>query len=147
MGTSISSRLAARCKAVSVPVILFNLRSGEPRGFASVTVNNREGGRQIAEHLSTQGYRRLAFMGGPAHYKTPTEREEGFKEYLINHRADRYQRVVDCFERADASATGNQDCHAVHGRRRAAMSPEHPAQDALDLAMYTYAVNARITRF
>ncbi len=102
MGTTISSRLAARCRSKDVPVILFNLRSGDTKGFASVTVNNREGGRQIAGHLLKQGYRRLAFMGGPPSYVTTIEREAGFKEHLAGQRLKHYEREGDCFERPDA---------------------------------------------
>jgi DNA-binding LacI/PurR family transcriptional regulator len=103
MGVGISARLAEHCRAKQVPVILFNLRAGDTRGFASVTVNNREGGRQIAEHLLKQGYRRLAFMGGPASYKTTGERELGFEEYLVSRGATVFDREIDSFDREDAA--------------------------------------------
>jgi DNA-binding LacI/PurR family transcriptional regulator len=102
MGIGISSKLSAHCRAKGVPVILFNLRSGETQGFASVTVNNREGGRQIAEHLIAQGYRRLGFIGAPEIYRTSREREAGFKEYLAKRGSARFEREDGCYDREDA---------------------------------------------
>src|SRR4029077_16704724 len=84
MGIGLSTKLAKHCHDKGIPVVFFNLRSREIKDFASVTVNNREGARQIAEHLLRQGYRRIAFLAGPANSSTSRERESAFTAYLAS---------------------------------------------------------------
>jgi DNA-binding LacI/PurR family transcriptional regulator len=84
MGIGLSRKLAGQCRDKNIPVVLFNLRSREIKDFASVTVNNRDGARQIGAHLIQQGYRRLAFMGGTTNISTSHERESAFNAYLAS---------------------------------------------------------------
>jgi DNA-binding LacI/PurR family transcriptional regulator len=102
MGISLSPKLAEHCRDKGIPVIFFNLRSQEIEDFDSVTVNNREGARQIGEHLVEQGYRRLAFMGGPPAYSTSRERESAFNAYLASRGLPAPVREIGCYERNDA---------------------------------------------
>jgi DNA-binding LacI/PurR family transcriptional regulator len=108
MGIGLSTKLAKHCHDKGIPVVFFNLRSREIKDFASVTVNNREGARQIAEHLLRQGYRRIAFLAGPANSSTSRERESAFTAYLASQGMPPPVREVGCYERGDAlQATRN----------------------------------------
>jgi DNA-binding LacI/PurR family transcriptional regulator len=82
MAASLSPKLAERCRTDGIPVIAFNRPPRRTNGIASVTGNNRDGARQIAEHLLQQGYRRLGFMAGFAGSSTVRERESAFTAFL-----------------------------------------------------------------
>jgi DNA-binding LacI/PurR family transcriptional regulator len=108
IGTGISHKLAEHCRGEGVPVVFFNLRTREIKDFASVTVNNREGARQVAEHLLQQGYRRLAFMGGPVNSPTSRERESGFTAFLASQGVPPPMHEVGSYDRDGAlQATRN----------------------------------------
>ena len=108
MGITLSTKLAEQCRDKGVQTVLFNHRSRSIKDFPSVTVNNREGVRQIAEHLLGQGYRRLAFMAGPTQYSPSRERESAFTAYLASRGIRAPVREGGCFERGEAlQATRN----------------------------------------
>lgn len=103
MGISLSTKLAEQCRDKGLPVVLLNLRSRELRECASVTVNNREGARRIAEHLVQQGYRRLALLAaGPASFSPSRERESAFAAYLASQDLPPPVRETGCFDRDEA---------------------------------------------
>jgi DNA-binding LacI/PurR family transcriptional regulator len=77
--TMLSSRVADECRAAGVPVILFNRTSGT-RGICSVTGQNREGARAIAELLADASHVRPAFLAGSERASTSRDRERGFRE-------------------------------------------------------------------
>src|SRR5262245_27908832 len=64
MAATLSSKLADQCRAAHIPLVFFGRRPLYNKGFIGVAGNNREGGRQIAEHLLRQGYKRLAYIAG-----------------------------------------------------------------------------------
>jgi DNA-binding LacI/PurR family transcriptional regulator len=101
-GIGLSTKLAEQCRRRGIPVVFFNLGSREVKGLASVTVNNRDGARQIAEHLLRQGYRHLAVMAGPEDHSTSHERESAFAQYLTSQGLAPPMREVGCYEREDA---------------------------------------------
>jgi DNA-binding LacI/PurR family transcriptional regulator len=102
IGIGLSSKLAEHCRDKGMPVVFFNLRSRELKDFASVTVNNRDGARQIGEHLLRQGYQRIAFMGGPTSQSTSRERESGFTSYLASQGMPAPVRELGCYVRGEA---------------------------------------------
>ncbi len=77
---AISSDLAARCRAAGVPVVLFNRTQDNDR-LSSVTTNNFEGGRKIAELLTTGGYGRIGYIAGWEGASTQRDREAGANPY------------------------------------------------------------------
>ena len=85
MATSLSSKLAEQCYDEGVPILFFNRRPAKTKGFSSVAENNSKGGRQVAEHLLSQGYKRLALIAGSTESSTARERESGFTTYLKSH--------------------------------------------------------------
>jgi LacI family transcriptional regulator len=60
-----------------VPLVLFYRRLPD---FVSVTVDDVEGGRLVAEHLCDAGHTDLAVVGGPRHASTARDRCAGFLE-------------------------------------------------------------------
>ncbi len=68
-------RLAAR----GVRIMLVDRRVG---GFPVVEANNRGASRALGEHLLRLGYRRLAYISGPAEVSTAEDRLRGFRDAL-----------------------------------------------------------------
>jgi DNA-binding LacI/PurR family transcriptional regulator len=101
MATTLSPKLADQCHAAGIPVVFFSRR---PRSSNSISVsgNNREGGRQIAQHLLAQGYQRLAFMAGRVDSLTSRERETAFMSYLKSKGMPAPQREIGHFRREGA---------------------------------------------
>jgi LacI family transcriptional regulator len=64
-----------------VPVVLVD-RIGPGRSRCSVSVDDVEGGRLVAEHLMQRGHRRTAFVGGPAHIRQVADRRRGLTAAL-----------------------------------------------------------------
>jgi DNA-binding LacI/PurR family transcriptional regulator len=104
--TTLSSRLAAECRAHGIPVVLFNRTTDGRSTVESVTGDNRRGGRTIADFLVAGGHRRFAFMAGVEHSSTSRDRERGFREGLAAHGVSRIARVAGHydFDRAGAAA-------------------------------------------
>lgn len=82
MSASISFELAEKCRREGIQLIFFNRRPKWDLDFASVTGANERGAEEIARHMLAQGYRRIAFMGGPQDSPTNQEREGGFSRIL-----------------------------------------------------------------
>ena len=106
----LSPDLARQCADSGVPVVLFN-RVPDTSAFArhttsSVTSDNREGGRMVAELLLARGHKRIAFLAGLEKSSTNLERERGFNEALQKAGASVFRREVGhySFERAGDAA-------------------------------------------
>ena len=82
--TTLSSELSDESAAAGVPVVMFNRTTEHPL-CSSVTSDNRNGGRQIAEFLVAGGHRRFAYIAGAAISSTNRDRESGFREGLGRH--------------------------------------------------------------
>jgi DNA-binding LacI/PurR family transcriptional regulator len=102
MATSLSAKLAEQCHDEGVPILFFNRRPPRVKVFSSVAENNSEGGREIAEHLLQQGYKRLAVVAGSAESSTARERESGFTAYLTSRGLAAPEREVGHFHREGA---------------------------------------------
>ncbi len=88
--------IARRCRATGVPVILFNRRQ-ERRGEIAVVSDNRDGGRQVAEHLISLGRRKIAYLAGAEGASTQRDREVGFSEALEQAGLSVYARAIGGF--------------------------------------------------
>ena len=74
--------LAAACAAAHLPIVQ---AFGRPAGNASINVvgaDNVQGGRLAGDLLCARGYRRIAFLGGPAAATSTEDRLQGFRERL-----------------------------------------------------------------
>ncbi|KAE8762445.1 LacI family DNA-binding transcriptional regulator [Georgenia thermotolerans] len=74
-GVSHLDELSAR----GTPTVLVD-RAADPARFCSTSVDDVAGGRLAAGHLLEQGYRRLAFVGGPLRLRQMADRLRGARE-------------------------------------------------------------------
>ena len=100
---TLSSDLANRCRALGVPVVLFNRRQGEP-GELAIVSDNRAGGRLAAEHLLACGCRRIAHIAGQKAASTQADREAGFLEGLVAAGVRPFARAIGNFDLTQARA-------------------------------------------
>ena len=61
---------------LGIPVVFLD-RHADDSAHSSVSVDDAVGGRIAAEHLTAQGHRHLAFVGGPSSLRQVRERREG----------------------------------------------------------------------
>jgi DNA-binding LacI/PurR family transcriptional regulator len=138
MATSLSSKLARQCREKGIKVVFLSLRSREIKDFNSVTVNNRDGARQIAEHLLRQGYRRLAFMGGPTQFATSHAREAAFNAYLKGQGAAAPIREIGSYDR-DGAVLAARNLLSRKSRPDAIFCwNDYMALAAIDVARYEF---------
>lgn len=78
---SMSSGLAARCRAMGVPVVLFNRLQDDVR-LSAVTSDNHRGGRLVADHFLRLGHRWMGYIAGNEGASTQRDREAGFLQGL-----------------------------------------------------------------
>lgn len=73
-----------RLRDAGVPVILVD-REAEDPAFASVAVDDVEGGRLAVAHLIEAGRRRVCFVGGPRSTPQVADRLEGARHAVAQH--------------------------------------------------------------
>ena len=93
---ALSSDLSDRCRAAGVPMVLFN-RAQDGEGFSSVTTDNYEGGRKLAELLLAGGHERIGYIAGREGASTQRDRELGFCDRLAEAGRTLYAREVGNF--------------------------------------------------
>jgi len=101
---SLSSKLASRCQAAGVPVVLLNRTQSDPR-LASVTSDNFGGGQRVAEFLLAGGHERIAYITGWEGASTQRDREAGFIAALQNSGMSIYERGVGNYKYEQARET------------------------------------------
>jgi DNA-binding LacI/PurR family transcriptional regulator len=111
---ALSSDLSDRCRAAGVPMVLFN-RAQDGEGFSSVTSDNHEGGRKLAELLLAGGHRRIGYIAGWEGASTQRDRELGFTARLAEAGRTLHAREVGNFRMDEA---------AEAARRMFAVAPE-----------------------
>jgi DNA-binding LacI/PurR family transcriptional regulator len=74
---AMSSKLATKCRAAGVPVVLFNRAIDDPQ-FTSVTSANLDGGQKIADFLVAHEPSSIGFIAGWGGASTQRDRESGF---------------------------------------------------------------------
>ena len=83
---TLSNDLANVCADAGVPVVMINrvpdTGTLAGRATSSVTSDNYQGGRMVAQLLLARGHRRIAFIAGLENSSTNLERERGFNEVL-----------------------------------------------------------------
>ncbi len=100
--TSISNRLALRCDAAGVPVVLFNRHQDAPH-LSSVTSDNLAGAWRVAEHLVACGHTRIAHIAGWSQSSTGRDRAAGFRAGLAAHDLEPVATIDGRYDRAAAS--------------------------------------------
>lgn len=76
LSENLSSALARQCLDAAIPVVLFN-RDVRDSPAGSVTSDNEQGGRLVADRLLASGHRRIAWLAGDEDSSTSRGREAG----------------------------------------------------------------------
>lgn len=115
--TMLSPSMAKSCADFGVPVVFFNrvpdttpaqnnmwAASSQANATSSVTSDNYQGGRMVAELLLKTGHRKIAFLAGLELSSTSVERERGFIDVLSAAGVDLYRRAVGNYSAEGAKA-------------------------------------------
>ena len=81
---TLSSNLARECAETGVPVVMLN-RYVATSSASSVTSDNIEGGRLLADFLVRGGHDRIGYIAGSEDSSTNRDREAGFYKGLAEH--------------------------------------------------------------
>lgn len=138
MATTLSAKLAEQCRAEGIPLVFFGRRPKYSKDFVSVSGDNREGGRMIAEHLVRQGYRRLAFIAGRPESSTSREREAGFTSYLASHGLPAPEREIGNFQRSGAMEAARRLLSSKSRPDAIACANDFMAIATLEVARYEF---------
>ena len=83
VSASLSSRFAEECKQTGLPVVLVNRRN-DSSSISSVTSDNAQGSKEIAQFLVAGEHRQLAYIAGKESSSTSRDREIAFVGALQN---------------------------------------------------------------
>jgi len=100
---TLSTKLARECAAAAIPVVLFN-RYVPDSPVSSVTSDNVDGGRQVANFLVDGGHLRIAYIAGDENYSTNKDREYGFSRQLEARGSTLFAREVGGYTTVGAVA-------------------------------------------
>ena len=92
--------LPAQLLAAGIPTVLFG-RPPTPLSLSCVDLDNREGGRIAADHLTARGRRRVAAISGPLGVRAARDRLSGFREAMADHGIHQLPHVEGDFTRED----------------------------------------------
>ena len=103
----LSNDLTERCEGLGIPIVLFNRHQYDDR-LSSVTSDNVEGGRKLAEFLVAGGHSRIAHIAGWEGASTQIDREAGFIDGLRSAGQSLFDRKAADFnfEKARSVARG-----------------------------------------
>lgn len=93
VSATLSSNLAKECAETGIPVVMLN-RYVATSPASSVTSDNIEGGRMIADFLVRGGHQRIAYIAGVEDSSTNRDREAGFYRGLAEHGVTAFGRGV-----------------------------------------------------
>ena len=104
---TLSSSLAKECAETGIPVVMFN-RYVASSPASSVTSDNIEGGRKVAEFLVKGGHQRIGFIAGAEDSSTNRDREAGFYKGLAEHGIAAFARAVGGYSFEGAKVAARQ---------------------------------------
>ena len=135
--TTLSSDLSDECTAAGVPVVMFNRTTEHPL-CCSVTSDNRNGGRQIAEFLFAGGHRRFAYIAGAAISSTNRDREAGFREGLRRHGIAEIDQGEGNLDTADARTAARKLFAADDPPDAVFVGSDHMALTVMETARHEF---------
>ncbi len=94
---TLSSALAEHCMKKGIPVVLFN-RVQINTAVSAVCCDNYAGAQQVANHLLSKGYRKIAFVGGVKNTSTHLERWRGFEDRMTQAEMPVFRSVSGQFD-------------------------------------------------
>lgn len=137
VSVSVSSTLSDRCRALGIPVLLFN-RDQPGDGLRAVTSDNYEGGCMAARLLLQGKPQRIAHLAGFSGASTQIERERGFVDTLDKAGVGLHARAEGNFHYADAVEAARV-LFDVHDRPDALfVSDDHMAMAAMDVVRFEF---------
>ncbi len=139
MATTLSSSLAERCQTAGIPVVFVN-RINHATRCSSVTGENVNGARMIAQHLVNTGYQHIAFMAGIETSSTSRDREQAFAQALSELGRKKPSRVVGHFTRAGAMVAMRQLLSQQNPPDAVFCANDHMAMAAIDIARYEFSL-------
>jgi len=93
-------------------------RTSSDTSFGSVSVDDVAGGRLAAEHLISQGRRRLAFIGGPMQIRQVSDRLDGARQAVaINRDVTMEVIVIDALSVVAGRTAGAEILSRHHAER------------------------------
>lgn len=104
---TLSSNLARECAETGIPVVTLN-RYVANSPASSVTSDNIEGGRLVADFLVRGGHKRIAYIAGAEDSSTNRDREAGFYKGLAERGVTPFGRAVGGYTFDGASAAARQ---------------------------------------
>lgn len=138
--TTLSSRLAGECARAGIPVVLFN-RTTASNDASSVTSQNREGGRLIADFLVAGGHRSFGFISGIESASTNRDRFIGFRDGLRAAGFDKIESRRGNFNRADAATAARELLSLKHRPQAIFAANDHMAMAAMDIARHEFGLS------
>lgn len=106
---TLSSDLAKECAQTGIPVVMFN-RYVPNSHASSITSDNIEGARMVADFLARAGHERIAFIAGAEDSSTSRDREAGFFKGLAEHGQTVFDRAVGGYTFDGAAQAARQLC-------------------------------------
>ncbi len=103
----LSSQLAQQCADNGIPVVLFN-RYIATSPANSVTSDNLEGGRLVANFLADGGHERISYIAGFEDSSTNRDRESGFYKGLAERGMVCHSRGVGAYTQSGAAAAARE---------------------------------------
>lgn len=104
---TLSSNLARECAQTGIPVVMFN-RYVATSPASSVTSDNVEGGRLVADFLIRGGHERIAYIAGAEDASTNRDREAGFYKGLAEHGVAAHARAIGGYTFDGAAAAARE---------------------------------------
>jgi DNA-binding LacI/PurR family transcriptional regulator len=138
--TSLSSDLSEECAAAGIPVVLFN-RTTERDAVSSVTSENRDGARRLADFLVAGGHKRFAFISGLENSSTNRDRFEGFRNGLKSHGIDDLIVQTGNYSRGEAETAARKILSATERPDAIFVANDHMAVAVMDVARYEFGLS------
>ena len=128
----LSSVISKKIDSAGIPVILLN-RSLDNMRFSSVTSNNYNGGKQIANFLIKGGHRKISHIAGNEKASTQRDRETGFIDGLKETGMDLFSREVGNFVLDEASSATRKMFSSKNSPDAVFVANDHMAFAVMDV--------------
>ena len=129
---TLSSNLARECARTGIPVVQFN-RHVPSSPASSVTSDNIEGGRLLAQLLVEGGHKRIAFIAGDEDSSTNRDREAGFYSELAKHGVPVWGRAVGGYTFDGAARAARELCSQAERPDAIFVANDHMAFSVMDV--------------
>ncbi len=137
---TLSSNLARECAQTGIPVVMLN-RYVATSPASSVTSDNIEGGRLVADYLVRGGHENIAFIAGAEDSSTNRDREAGFYKGLAEHGITVHARAVGGYTFEGAAQAARDLLDAKLRPDAIFVANDHMAFSVLDVIRNEYGLS------